>query len=722
MKATEEHRTFCSLCAGLCGLKLTLDARGEVIDIRGDESNPLSQGYACIKGLQLPEAHRSPERLLRPLKRGPDGRFAVLPLERALDEIAVRLQAIVAESGPDAVAAFRGTLSYSNYMLPSWIRALGSHGFYSTMTIDQSAKWVCFERLGGWAGGREPFAEADVTLLVGANPLVSLSTFNVVNQHPVRSMKAAKARGMKLIVIDPRRTETARHADLHLQPIPGEDPAVLAGLLHVILEQGWHDAPFCAQHVNGLDALRRALARFTPSAAARRAGLRAEDLVCAADMFARPHSRARPRGSAASGVGPDMAAHANLAEHLVELLNVVCGRYPREGDRVANPGVIGARRPRRAQAISPQRSWERGYRSAVGGYGTLFGEKMTGALCDEMLASGAGRVRALIVDSGNPVNAIPGQHKVVRALEALDLLVVIDPFMTNTARLAHYVLPPLMLLERPALPPRDYETIVFQSPYSQYAPAVLKPPPDSEPVDPNHVFWELARRMGTPLVFDGVELDMTTAPSSEALLAILARHGQVPYEELRRHAGGRIHEVPAQFVEAADPATAGRFEALSADVEAELGDIPLGEPALPPGYTHRLCGRRMRDVQNTMYRHLPLIRRRHPHNPAYLHPADLEALGAAEGAAVRIISPHGQIRAFLAADSGLRRGVVSMSHGWGGLPGEADDAAAGASTNLLTSTDTDLDPINAMPVMNALPVRIELLVAESTPSGASAAQ
>jgi anaerobic selenocysteine-containing dehydrogenase len=701
-------KTFCGICAGLCGLDVTLDTAGEITGIRGDQGNPLTQGYACIKGLQLPAAHSSPARLLHPLARQKDGTFVRIGLEQALDDIGARLAAILERDGPEAIGAFRGTLSYSNYMLPAWVRCIGSHGFYSTMTVDQSAKWVTFERLGGWAAGREPFATADVMLLVGANPLVSLSTFNFNNQHPVNSMRAARARGMKLIVIDPRRTETARHADLHLQPLPGEDPTLLAGLLHVILAEGWHDAEFCAQHVNGLGALREAVGPFTPQYVAARTAVDEGKLRQAAEIFARRENGMRKRGSAASGVGPNMARHSNLAEHLLECLNVVCGRYARAGDRFPNPGVIGSRQPRRAQAISPRRSWEKGYRSAIGGHGTLFGEKMSGGLCDEILTPGEGRVKALIVDGANPVNAIPDQRKVVRALRALELLVVVDPFLTNTARLADYILPPLMLLERPAIPPRDYETIILPLPYSQYTPAVLKPPPGSELVDPNYVFWALARRMGKLLVFDGVPLDMEAPPSTDDLLTLIARNGQVPFEVIRQHAGGKIHDVAPQFVGEADPATAGRFEVMPDDVAAEIKEVAAEEHYLPSGFTHRLCGRRMRDVQNSMYHHLPVIRKRHPYNPAFMHPSDIEALGLKDGGSVRIVSAHGSIPAIVEADESLRPGVVSMTHGWGGMPDEeADYAAHGASTNLLTTTDTGLDPINAMPVMSAIPVRVE---------------
>ncbi len=701
-----QAKSFCRICAGSCALILTVE-NDRVIAARGDKSNPQTQGYACIKGLYLHEAHNSPQRLLHPLKRRADGSFERIGLEQALDEIAAKLGSLLDAGDADAIAGFRGTLSYSNlavnHMLPDWLQALGSKSFFSTMTIDQSAKWITFERLGGWAAGRDPYDVSDVLLLVGTNPLVSLSTFNCVLQNPGKALKAFKARGGKLIVIDPRRTETAAHADVFLQPLPGEDPSLLAGLLHLILDNGWHDAEFCSRYVDDLDGLRAAVAPFRPAYVSTRAGVPQADLYRAAEMFA----HLGRRGSAASGTGPNMARHSNLAEHLLECLNVVCGRYARAGDAVANPGVIGPRVPRRAEVIPPSRGWERGWKSRVGGYGMTFGQKMTGALAQEITTPGVGRIRALFVDGGNPVNAVPDQREFVAALSQLDLLVTIDPFMTATARLSHYILPPKMMFERADLPSRDYESIVMFRPYTHYAAPVVPPPAGSELIDDWYPFWALAQRLGRQIVFDGIALDMHRAPDTDALLAILARHGSIPFAELRASDAGRIFEVEPQFVTAGT--SDARFAVIPADVASELQDV-LQETttidAASAGFSHRLIVRRMREVQNTMYHHLPSIHRRAPYNPACMHPDDFNTLGLADGDEIEIISPHGSIPAIAAMDETLRSGVVSMSHGWGGLPDEqAAYATVGSSTNLLTSS-AERDRINAMPTMSAIPVRI----------------
>ena len=695
-----ERIAACRICAGQCSLRFTIDGQGTIVRVRGDKSNPVTRGYACIKGLTAHQAHYSPDRILRPLKRQPDGSFAPIALDSALDEIADRLQDIIKRDGADAVAGFRGTMNYTNsvanQMLPDWLKAIGSHSFFSTMTIDQSAKWVTAGRLGAWAAGKDPFDQADVLLFLGTNPLVSLSTFNFNLQNPVKAMRDARARGLKIIVIDPRRSETALHADVFVQPLPGEDPTLLAGMLRMILAKGWHDAAFCADHLAGLDGVRAAVEPFTLAYVEARAGVSQVILSAAVEAFAAPLDGRRRRGSAASGTGPNMAAHSNLAEHLLECLNVVCGRFARPGDKVMNPGVLGPRWPRRAEVVPPERNWESGWRDA-GGFGLLFGERMSGALPDAILGHGKGKVRALIVDGGNPANALAQSDKVQRALSELDLLVAIEPFMTETAALAHYVLPPRMMFERPDIPNRDYETYTLMAPYAQYSEVVIEPPADSEMIDDWRVFWELARRTGHDLVFDGVPLDMAAAPSPEELIAILLRNSAVPSDEIFAATQGRVFEVAPMCVEPGQGKA--RFDVAPADIAAELAELSKERPTEISSF--RFSVRRVREAQNSMYHDLPEIVGRIPDNPLWIHPDDIVTQGLADGERVRIISAHGEIEARIEADATMRRGVVAMNHGWG--------LGRGVNVNRLTSLSDRRDPINAMPILTGFSVRLERL-------------
>ncbi|TAL01598.1 MAG: nitrate reductase [Rhodospirillaceae bacterium] len=689
---------------------VTVDAVGRLLSARGDHDHVLSEGYACIKGLETPAIHNSPERLLHPLKRKADGTFMRLPLEDALDEIAQKLRVIIDRDGPDAVALFRGTQNYSNgaasYMVRYFMQAIGSPCFFSTMTIDQSAKWVTDERLGTWAAGRHRLETADVFMAFGYNPLLSVQGgYGFYVNNPAKRMREVKARGLKLIVIDPRRTETARFADIHLQPLPGEDATIAAGMLRLILAEGWDDTAFWTRWAPGVPALRDAVAPFTPDYVARRARIPEELFRAAVKIFAQ-ESR---RGITMTGTGPDMAMHSNLANHLIESLNVVCGRFPREGEAVANTGVLEPLKVRRAEARSPRRSWEKGHKSRIRNTGQLMGEMMCGVLPDEILMPGAGQIKSLFCVAGNPASVFPDQRKTVAALRALELLVTMDSMMTNTAKLSHYILPPKLMFERPD-GPQIWETVSSPKPFVQYTPAVASPPAGSEVCDEWYPFWGIAKRLDLPIVFNGAPLDMDTPPSSDHLLDLITREAQVPLSEVRKHPGGFTRASVPATIQPPRPDCTGAFDMAPADVVAEIAEL-VREPfsdADVGGFTHRLAVRRMREVLNSSFREVPAIRRRVPFNPVHMHPRDLTSLGLTDGDAVYIVSEHGRIAAIVKVDTTLRAGVVTMSHGWGGLPDEGKGyEEEGANTNLLVSLDKDVQTINAMARFSAIPVRIE---------------
>lgn len=695
----------CRLCSGNCGMVVSIDDAGRVARLRGDRENPFSNGYACIKGLEVPQAMYGPQRVLKPLKRRGDGAFEEIALEQALDEIAGRLKAIMAENGGESVGLFNGTAYYNNAplveILGGWLKAIGSHNRYSTLTIDQSAHLVTTARMGSWHAGRQDFESSDVALLVGTNPLVSLGAYFQLSADPMKRLKAAKARGLKLIVIDPRATETAAHADCFLQPIPGQDAAIMAGLIHIVLEQGWQDAVFCSRFVEGLDVIRAAVAPFTPDYVARRAGVSAESLTEAAAMFARDARR----GIAITGTGATMAPWSNLTDHLAETLNAICGRYLRAGDKVPNPGVLGRPREFRAEAIPPRRTWESGPTNPLG-QGQLGSEFPSSQMADHILFDGPERLRALIVNGANPIACLPNQKRAAKALRSLDLLVTIDPFMTATARICDYILPPRIQYERTdVLFGRRLESSQAHIPFAQFLPALVEPPAGSELTDDWYVYWALAARLGLPLRFAGVDLDMATPPRTEQLLDLLCRGSRVPFEKVRTARRGALFDDEPQLVQDAAPDATARLQLAPPDVLDELDRCLAAAPRASHRRPMLLVVRRDRNILNS---HAAAGPRARPFNVVSLHPADAHRLGLAENDPITVQADFAGIPAVVDLYATLREGVASMIHCRGGLPEETDRYdAIGVSTSLLVRTDGELEAINFMPVMTAIPVSIE---------------
>jgi anaerobic selenocysteine-containing dehydrogenase len=408
-----------------------------------------------------------------------------------------------------------------------------------------------------------------------------------------------------------------------------------------------------------------------------------------------------------------MSPHSNLAEHLIGCLNVICGRFVREGEQIENPGVLYPRYPRPAQVVGAQRPWEKGPKSRIGGYGMLGGEMMTGVMAEEILQPGLGRVRAMIVHGGNPASSVPDQRKVVDAFRKLDLLVSIEPNMTPTAKLSHYVLPPKLMYERADLPLWIWEMLLYPIPFTRYTEAAAAPPPGSEVCDEVYVFWALAKRLGLKMTVTGVPIDMDTEPTVEDSLKIAARHAPVDWDEIKHHPRGAVFEGEAQYATPADPATAGKFTLAPDDVAAEIAD--LAAEYVAPGkirsngklFTHRIAARRHRDRFNSLGKALSGVHKRVPYNVAYLNPADLAAKQINDGDWVELTSDNATVRAIAEADETLRPGVVSLTHGFGDLPDSTDYLTDGVSTNLLISTDRDLQTINAMPRMSGIPVNVE---------------
>ena len=711
----ETRETFCRFCHAACPLHVDVEinstgARTQevVVAVRGIMEDPLFEGYTCIKGRQLADQHHAPDRLRNPLQRSDDGSFAEVTSKNALDDIAHRVQAIIAAHGPRAVATYTGTGAFQNSISMPVTQAfhsgIGSPSFYTSITIDQPAHLTSRLRMGAWEAGWQNFRDADVLLAIGYNPLVSsyAPAGGLQGTNPFVRLRRAKERGMKLIVIDPRRSELASFADLWLPVKPGEDPTLLAGLINVILQENLHDKDFCDRWVNQLDDLRSAVAPFNPEMVATRCEVEAADVLTAARMFA-----AGPRGTAGTGTGPNMAAHSTLMEHLALTLNAICGRVNREGDVLESGNFLYPGDTRRAQVIAPSDPAP-GTPHRVRGLKGMPGEMLTNALAEEILEPGEGKVRCLFVCGGNPVVAFPDQLKTIAAMKDLELLVVIDHRMTPTAELAHYVIPPRLELER-----ADVPTVMdrrFASAYVSYTPAVLQA--DGDLLSEWEVFAGLAQRLGTPIPLPGGDLPLDGSANDDMVLDFAFAKSRLPMSEIRAKRS-TIHEELAIKVVAADPDASARFAVAPPDVVEEISVVlseKTGAEVIdgfdPTKFPFRLISRRLKHVLNSLGREIPGLARVGTTNAAYMNPLDMRDLSLSDGELVRITSPSGEVVGVAEGSDTIKRGVISMSHSWGGSITDEDVRLHGTPTNRLCTVDSGRDPINGMAIQSAIPIAV----------------
>ncbi|QUD90510.1 molybdopterin-containing oxidoreductase family protein [Phenylobacterium montanum] len=717
----ECSHTICRACHAQCALVVEMKD-GVPAKLYGDKDNPIYHGFSCIKGRELAAYHTAPSRLLKSLKRQDDGGFAPIGSQAMMDEIAARVGDLVARHGPRSVALYIGTHGYNNFassaFANAFLKAIGSPMSFTSVTIDQPGKAISLMLHGAWLAGTPTIEHWDVLTLVGSNPIVSMN--GGLGMNPARQLHQARQRGMKLVVIDPRRTDCAAQADVHLAVRPGEDPAVLAAIARELIASGRFDRDFVEAEADGLQRLSEQLSPFTPEFAAARADVDPDAIRRAALII----GEAR-RGAFSAGTGPNMAGRGNLTEYLVKTLMTLKGFWRRAGEEVANPGVLIKPAPAIAASPGPAKAWDLGERLRVRGLAQCAAGLPTAGLAEEILTPGEGQVRALFVLGGNPVLAWPDQFRTVEAMKALDLLVTFDPHLSATGKLAHYVVAPTLPLE--VCSPTALNEMLgnfgpgwgFQRPYAQWAEPLMASPEGSDVLEEWEVFHGLAARLGKPLTIASVSLldpaeaaaqATTVAPGepldSERVWAMLLKGAPVPFEDVRRATEGRLFERPRTLVAKKPEGWTGRLQIGAAPMMDELAAIAAEAPADDP-FPYRLISRRLRDVLNSCWHEMDSLKRAQATNPAYIHPEDMAALGLAAGDIVEIESAYAAIRGVVEPAPDVRRGCLAMTHAWGAAPGEDDDPRiAGANTGRLTPVDRDFDPYSGIPRMSAIPVRL----------------
>ena len=711
---TTRKYSYCRNCAAYCGTQFEV-ADNKIVSHRADKENAFTEGFMCIKGELAVDFHKGVEpRLVECLKRGPDGKHHPIAASALMDEAAEKLCDLIERHGPRSVALFYGTSGYAKSlsipMAKDFMAKIASPNLFSTMTIDQSAHWVAEGRLGIFTTGRPPLGDLDVILMSGTNPIVSHGSVYTAlpTNNQTKHLRAFKAKGGRMIIIDPRRTETAAQADIHIQPRPGFDTEIYAALIRLVLENGWHNAEFCARYITNLDALRTAVAPFTPDLVAARAGIEADQLIAAARMLGEGR-----RAHVSFGTGTTMAPHPNTAAHMAYALNAICGGFLRAGDTLSNPGIF-VKKSAVEGVIPPRRSWE-AEPKLPSGYGQVYGEFPSSQLPSEILRNDEPRIRALIVIGGNPMIAMGSPDVVRKAFESLELLIVLDPRLTETARRAHYVVaPPLQYEVHDSTILTDFTS---EKPFVQYAQPVIDPPPGV--LEEWKFFNGVANRLGKVL---GVKTfgfgggggsqaaGLALAPDRDwqtrDLIEWYCGEAGISLEDLRAHPHGYQPDLPIPVVQKPATDDGARLDACPADVAHELAQVLREQDEA--GQKYRLVSRRIIEVMNSAYRHSPRTQTSIKTNRLYMNPADMTEDDLADGDIVNITGSHGRIVGYVKRDATMRRGVVSMTHCFG-LNDAAEDPEGlrGAHTGRLVSmAREDVQPIDGMPLQSAIPVDI----------------
>ena len=735
------YRT-CPLCEATCGLELVLDGR-DVTRVRGDRDDVFSHGFLCPKGSVVGRVDADPDRVRRPLRRDGAG-WREVDWPEALHAVEAGLTPVLERHGRDAVAVYLGNPNVHNLAgllyNRALLQALGSVNVYSASTLDQMPKQVA----AGLCFGTSlsvPIPDVDRTdhlLLLGANPFASNGSLLTAPDLPGR-LRALRARGGRLVVVDPRRTKTAEEADEHLFIRPGTDALLLAAIAHTLFAEGLTDLGRLRPHLEGLDVVETLVADFAPEVVAERCGIAADTIR----RQARDLARARAAAVYAR-LGTCAQEFGTVASWLVDVCNVLTGNLDREGGalftRPATGGANTAGEPGVGRGVRFGRRTSR-----VRGLPEVYGELPAACLAEEIDTPGDGQVRAFLAIAGNPVVSAPDSGRLDRALDDLEFMVSVDVYVNETSRHADVILPPEPMLARGhydlalyalalrnvanyspplvALEPGErpeWETLLSLANIVAGAGAdadpqalddaivaglveraVHRPGSNVADRDPSELLGELAARRGPERLLD---LMLRTGPYGDGFGAdadglTLARleaqpHGidlgplQPRIPEVLRTPSGRIELAPAPLV------------ADVARLRASLDDRPDGVV---------LIGRRDLRSNNSWMHNVEVLVKGRDRCTLLVHPDDATRLGLRDQGRAKLAGPGGSVLVPVEVTDTMMPGVVSLPHGWGhDLDGMRLGVAAdhpGVNSNLVAGTDA-LDPLSGTAVLNGIPVEV----------------
>jgi anaerobic selenocysteine-containing dehydrogenase len=689
------HYGACNLCEAICGLEFRVSGN-QILSIRGDDADPLSRGHICPKAVALKDIYQDPDRLRRPLRRVGE-RWEEISWDAAFDLVAEKLVAIHQAHGANSVAAYLGNPSVHNYgnltNASSFLGPLKTRSRYSATSVDQ----LPHQLLAMWMYGHQllvPIADIDRTqyfLVLGANPMASNGSLMTVPDFRAR-LKALHARGGKMVVLDPRRSETAEVADEHLFIRPGGDAAFLLALLKTILDEGLARPGRLAEFAEGLTDAARAVQALDMPALVQYSGIDATVIQRIAREFAQAD------GAACYGrMGVSTQRYGTLCQWVIQLINIFTGNLDREGGMLfPEPALDLVHNP----ASKPGHFGQ--WQSRVRGLPEFGGELPVAALAEEIETPGEGQIRAFISIAGNPVLSTPNGRRLDRALASLEFMVSFDIYLNETTRHADVILPPTSALEH------DHYDLIFHH-FAVRNTARFNAPLFEKPEGAMHD-WEIFSALGSRIAA-ALGQKARPAPRPDQVVDMGLRIGphKLSLEQLKQHPhgldlGALKPSLPGRLFHADK-----RIQAAPPELLAELNAFAKTlNVALVSGEL-RLIGRRhVRSNNSWMHNSHRLVKGEARHQ-LLMHPDDLGSRGLIDGERVSVRSRVGEIVVEVKASDEMMPGAVSLPHGWGhdrkGIRLGIAAAHAGASNNDLTD-ETVLD-ISGNAALNGVLVSVQ---------------
>ena len=711
------YRT-CTLCEACCGIEVHVDG-GNITAISGDKEDPSSRGFICAKARALKDLHEDPDRLRRPLRRTATG-WEPLSWQSAVACAAEGILAVQRQYGSDAVAMYLGEPVVHNLGAllfgDTLVAALRTKKRFSANSLDQFPKQLVCHWMYG-SGLFVPVPDVDRTdylLIIGANPVISNGSLMTAPGMPAR-LRRIRERGGRVVVIDPRHTETAKVADEHHFIRPGTDPLLLAAVIQSLFAEGRVRAGRLGACVDGLAVVERAVAEFTAETVSERVGIEPATIRAIARAFAEA-----PSAVCYGRMGTSAVAFGTTTSWLIEVLNIVTGNLDRPGGAMfANPPV---------DVIRLQPPTQRGrWHSRTRGTPEFMGELPTATLAEEIETPGDGQIRALVTLAGNPALSSPAGHRLSAALGTLDFMVSVDFYLNETTRHARVILPPVGPLER------DHFDVAFQlfavRNTAHWSPAVFAPPPEAR--SDADILVALASRLhwgrGGSGRLSALPLRALLALGGERVsrlalgLALRAGpHGNGIRPWRRGLTLGRLRRavhgvdlgplqpcLPDRLPARADR-SARRIDVAPREVVADLARLRQSLAHRPAELV--LIGRREARTVNSWSHNLPSLVTGPQRCELGMHPADAAARGISPGDWVRVTSRVGAVEVPVRLTDRVMPGVVVLPHGYGhrgeGIRLAVAAEHAGASINDLTDP-AEIDPLSGNSVLNGVPVHVE---------------